>query len=92
VPNVQETNLAWAVAEAAKPYLSARDRNRVFVAVGAGDTFRVIRGLLKLASAKQIPLPAELVQRCTTWLDTYGLREEGRSLLMRCQRHGLMSG
>jgi hypothetical protein len=79
VPNVQETNLAWAVVEAAKPYLSARDRNHVFVAVGAGDTFRTIRLLLKLASTKQIPLPAELVQRCTTWLDTYGLSVRRRS-------------
>jgi hypothetical protein len=78
--------------EAAKPYLSARDRNHVFVAVGAGDTFRTIRVLLKLASAKQIPLPADLVQRCTAWLDTYGLRDEARCLLMRCQRARSMSG
>jgi hypothetical protein len=85
VPNVQETRLAWAVVEAAKPYLNDSDRYHVFVAVGAGDTFRTIRVLLKLASAKQIPLPAELVQRCTTWLDTYGLREEAQLLRRRLQ-------
>jgi hypothetical protein len=42
---VQEANLAWAVAEAAKPYLSAVERDAVFVAIGAGETFAAIRRL-----------------------------------------------
>jgi len=40
VQNVQETNLAWALIEVAKPHLNRLDRNYAFVATGAGDTFR----------------------------------------------------
>jgi hypothetical protein len=78
--NVQEANLAWALVEAAKPHLADRERTRVFVAVGAGDTYAVIRTLLKIVAAKRIPLRADLVQRCTAWLDTYALHEEQQYL------------
>lgn len=78
--NVQETNLAWAVVEAVKPHLSVRDRSHVFVAVGAGDTFHAIRILLKLASLKGIPMPVELIQRCVSWLNGYGLGEDAQNL------------
>ena len=43
---VQETALAWALAEAVKPHLSAIERNHVFMAIGAGETFAAIRGLV----------------------------------------------
>jgi hypothetical protein len=76
VRNVEETKLAWAVIEAGIPHLSPCERNHVFVSVGAGDTFTTIRVLLKLLSARRIPLPADLVQRCSAWLDAYALHEE----------------
>jgi hypothetical protein len=78
--NVQETNLAWALIEAAKSHLSARERNDAFVIIGAGDTFAVIRRLFKLVVVKQIPLRADLVQRCSIWLDTYSRHEEEQYL------------
>lgn len=80
VRNVQETNLAWALIEAAKPYLDARQRNHVFVTIGAGDTFAAVRQVLKLIAAKQILLPPHLVQQCAAWLDTYALHEEHEHL------------
>jgi hypothetical protein len=86
VQNVEETNLAWALVDAARPHLAASERNRVFVTVGAGDTFAAIRILLKLLSAKRIPLRADLVRRCTTWLGTYSRHEEEQHLrrLIEC--------
>lgn len=76
VRNVQETNLAWALIDCAKPQLNARERNYVFVAVGAGDTFAAIRTLINLIAAKRVPLRPHLVQLCATWLDSYALHEE----------------
>jgi hypothetical protein len=74
---VRETNLAWALAEAAKPQMSALERNYVFVAIGAGDNFAAIRQLLKIVAAKHIMLRPDLLKRCAVWLDTYvGHREE----------------
>jgi hypothetical protein len=86
VQNVEETDLAWALADAARPHLAASERNRVFVTVGAGDTFAAIGILLKLLSAKRIPLRADLVRRCTTWLDTYSHHEAEQHLrrLIEC--------
>jgi hypothetical protein len=68
---VQETNLAWALAETVKPHLSALERNHVFAAIGAGDTFPAIRHLLISVTTKRIPLRPDLVQQCTTWLYAY---------------------
>ena len=80
VQNLQETNLAWALIETAKPRLNARECNDVFVVIGAGDTFAAIRRLFKLVVAKQIPLHAELVRRCSAWLDAYSSHEEEQHL------------
>jgi hypothetical protein len=76
VQNVQETNLAWALIEVAKPHLNRLDRNYAFVTTGAGDTFAAIHHLLKLIAAKGIPLRPSLVQLCVTWLDSYASHEE----------------
>ena len=77
---VHEANLAWAVAEAAKPYLSAVECNVVFVALGAGETFAAIRQLFRLVGIKRIPLGPDLLQQCRTWLHAYGGHEDERYL------------
>ena len=77
---VQQTDLAWALADAARPYLCAVEHNDVYAAIGAGETFTAIRQLFKSVAVKQIPLRANLVQRCTTWLDAYVGHEQERYL------------
>jgi hypothetical protein len=77
---VHEANLAWAVAEAAKPYLDAVERDAVFVAIGAGETFAAIRGLLRSVEIKRIPLGLDLLQQCRTWLRGYGGHDDERHL------------
>jgi hypothetical protein len=77
---VHEANLAWAVAEAAKPYLNAVERDAVFVAIGAGETFAAIRGLLRSVEIKRIPLELDLLQQCRTWLRGYGGHDDERHL------------
>jgi len=80
VQNVLETNLAWALIEAAKPHLSRSERDVIFVVVGAGDTFGTIRRLFDCIASKQIPLRADLVMRCSAWLDAYARHEEQQYL------------
>jgi hypothetical protein len=79
---VQETNLAWALAEAVKPHLSALERNHVFGSIGAGDTFPAICHLLRSIVIKRIRLRPDLVQQCTTWLHAYVGHNDERYL--RC--------
>ena len=76
----QETDLAWALIDTAKLQLEAVERDRIFVILGAGDTFLAIRLLLKLIAAKQILLRPHLVQLCSKWLDAYALHEEAENL------------
>ena len=74
---VQETNLAWALAEAITPHLSAVERSHVFVVIGGGEAFAAIRHLLKSAAFKRIPLRPDLLRQCTSWLHAYvGHRDE----------------
>jgi hypothetical protein len=80
---VHEAKLAWAVAEAAKPYLSAVERDAVFVAIGAGETFAAIRQLLRSVEIKRIPLRPDLLHYCRTWLHGYFGHEDERYLLRR---------
>jgi hypothetical protein len=80
VRNVQEADLAWALIEVAKPHMNAGERNFVFVAVGAGDTFAAIRSLINLVAAKRIPLRPHLVQLCATWLDAYTFHDAHEQL------------
>jgi len=76
----QEANLAWAVAEAVKPYLSAVERDAVFVAIGAGDTCAAIRRLLRSVEIKRIPLTPDLLHQCRPWLRGYGWHDDERDL------------
>src|ERR1700704_1905091 len=76
VQTVQETDLAWALIEVAKPHLNRLDRNYAFVTTGAGDAFAAIHHLLKLIAAKGIPLRPSLVRRCVTWLESYAFHDQ----------------
>jgi hypothetical protein len=77
---VHEANLAWALAQAAKPYLSANERDEAFVAIGAGETFAAIRQLFRSVAVKRIPLGPDLLQQCRTWLYAYRGHEDERDL------------
>jgi hypothetical protein len=87
---VQETALAWALAEAVKPHLSAIERNHVFMAIGAGETFAAIRGLVKSVAVKRIALRSDLAQQCITWLHAYVGQDDERYLRLLI-KHYLVS-
>jgi hypothetical protein len=96
VRNFQETELAWALIEAAKPHLRPREVANAFVVLGAGDTFSVIRQLINFVAAKRIPLRAELIQLCGVWLESYAghhqyepLRRQIESVMMTNRVHAL---
>jgi hypothetical protein len=75
-----EANLAWALALDAKPHLDAVERNGIFVAIGAGETFAAMYALLKWVAIKRIPVEPDLVRRCVSWLDAYVGHEDERYL------------
>jgi hypothetical protein len=66
---VHEADLAWRLAQAVKPHLDTVERNDIFVALGAGDTFSAMRCLLKLVAVRKIRIGPELVPQCISWLE-----------------------
>jgi hypothetical protein len=85
VANEQETTLAWALIEAAKPHMNAGQRDFVFVTISTGDTFTAMRTLINLLAVNRISLPHQLVQRCTAWLGAYVLHEDYEHLRHRIE-------
>jgi hypothetical protein len=75
-----EADLAWALALAAKPHLNVVERNGVFVAIGAGETFAVVTALVKWFAIKRIFVEPDLVRQCVSWLDGYVGHEDERYL------------
>jgi len=80
VRHKHESNLAWALIDAAKPRMSAGERNYAVVTLAAGDSFAAMRQLLRLVATKHIPLRPHIVQMCTRWLDAYVFHEEYEDL------------
>jgi hypothetical protein len=68
---VDETELAWALAEVAHPVLNAVERTDVYIAIGVDETFSAICFLMATLARKRLPLPSDLAMSCTTWLDAY---------------------
>jgi hypothetical protein len=79
-PLVRPADLAWALADAAKPHLDAAERSHVYVSIGLDETFAAIRDLITSAADKRIALPADLIDRCHDWLDVHVDHEEERYL------------
>lgn len=76
---VDETKLAWALAQAAQPHLDVVDRNNIYVAIGIGETFSAIHFLIAALAGKGVALRTDVVVTFTAWLDAYvGHDEEPR--------------
>ena len=76
----EESSLAWALVEEAAPHLSNVERRSIHVAIGAGETFKVIRHLIASSAGERVILSPNLLHRCTTWLDGYAGHEDARRL------------
>lgn len=66
-----DIKLAWALADAARPYLSAPELSAIHISIGVGETFAAIDVLVTAVAREHLPLDAELVGTVTAWLDCY---------------------
>jgi hypothetical protein len=72
---MQEQNLAWALAEIADPCFGVAERNDIYVAIGAGDTFSAIHASVAVIAREGLPLPFELVAALPSWLNAHSHNE-----------------
>lgn len=66
-----EAEVAWSLADAARPYLDTTERNDVFIAIGVGETFAAICLLVDVITRADARVEARLAARLWTWLDAY---------------------
>jgi hypothetical protein len=69
--DVDERQLAWALADIAKPVLVAKERHEIFVTLGVGDYFGAIRLLMNVIHREDIPMTLDLIAAFTSWLTGY---------------------
>ena len=66
-----EAKLAWALADDESSCFTESDHISVYTALGAGETYSAIVGILAITVQARHSLPAKLVSRLSTWLDSY---------------------
>lgn len=63
--------VAWELAAAAHPHLSRVAADRIYIAIGVGDTFEAIDALLTAIARDGIPVDHGVVATVASWLDCY---------------------
>ncbi len=69
LPDEQE--VAWALAEEARRFLTIPELNSVFVALGVGDFPAAIGTMLQAVVSSKASLSSVLVARLGHWIDMY---------------------
>lgn len=83
-------DLAWRMADEVGPLLSADQRRRIFIELGADEPWRAIATLMLAAQGAGVEIPRHLVEQLRAWLNRYrGSIEEPqlRGLLDRMRDH-----
>jgi hypothetical protein len=66
-----QSELAWALAKAVEHRLNPIGRAKMYAALGAGESFQTILVVLRIALLGRTPLPTELIDDVSRWLDGY---------------------
>ena len=85
-----DDRVAWELAAVARPHLSRSDADRIYIAIGIGDTFEAIDALITTITRNRIPLRHDLVAPVAAWLDCYRGRDAEprlRQLLAEVKLH-----
>ena len=66
-----DATLAWELAAAARPHLGRFEADRIYIAIGIGETFAAIDTLITAIARDRIALGEDLLATTSTWLDCY---------------------
>jgi hypothetical protein len=64
---MRSVDLAWTLAASVKDHLDAQERNLIYMALGSGDTYSAIRGLISAAVRERVWLPRNLINALLDW-------------------------
>jgi hypothetical protein len=66
-----DTELAWELADAAKPCLDRKQRNQVYIAIGVGDVYSAVKFLLQTVVQSQVSVGSETLRKLNLWVASY---------------------
>lgn len=66
-----EIKLAWQLAELARSQMDDVERDRVYVAIGAGDAFTAIALITRTLVRASLAVRTDLIKVLLGWLDGY---------------------
>lgn len=68
---ISDENMAWSLVDAVKSCLSDYERTLVFVELGCGEIYLVIKRILTALLSTQMTLPVAILSKLTSWLNGY---------------------
>ena len=63
--------LAWELATTAQPYMRRVEADRIYIAIGIGETFEAIHSLITVIAREKVPVNELLAAAVSAWLDCY---------------------
>jgi hypothetical protein len=79
---ISDEEMAWLLVDAVKSRLTGDERTVVFVELGCGESYLVIKRILAALLATQMTLPEAILSKLTRWLNGYAGSPEEPQLRM----------
>ena len=79
---ISDEDMAWSVVDAVKSCLTGYERTIVFVELGCGESYLVIKRILTALLSTRMALPVEILSKLTGWLNGYAGSPEEPQLRM----------
>lgn len=79
---ISDEDMAWLLVDAVESCLTGYDRTVVFVELGGGESYLVIKRILTTLLSTGMVLPQEIISKLTGWLNGYAGSPEEPQLRM----------
>lgn len=79
---ISDENMAWLLVDAVKSCLTGYERTIVFVELGCGESYLVIKRILTALLSTRMALSVAILSKLTGWLDGYAGSPEEPQLRM----------
>ena len=66
---ISDEDMAWLLVDAVKSCLTGYERTIVFVELGCGESYLVIKRILTALLSTRIALPVAILSKLTSWLN-----------------------
>ena len=79
---ISDEDMAWLLVDAVEPCLTGYERTVVFVELGCGEGYLVIKRILTVLLSTGMALPEAIISKLTGWLNGYAGNPEEPQLRM----------